>query len=422
MADSLASDSAVGSDLATRYALVRAESRARCAGLSAEDCNLQSMPDASPLKWHLAHSTWFFETFVLARDPDYRPHDERFGELFNSYYNSVGPLYARPQRGLLTRPSLEDVSRYRAAVDEALLAQLEHDPDERLREIVCIGLHHEQQHQELMLTDLKHGFSCNPLLPTYRPADAPPGSADDAAPSLGWLAHDGGLCELGHDGVGFGFDNEFPRHRVWLEPFELADRLVSCGEYLDFIRDGGYQRHELWLADGWTAVQEHGWRAPLYWREDGERGWLIFTLHGERPLVAAEPICHLSYYEADAYARWAACRLPSEAEWEQVASRVEAIAAAPDPCHPAPIGGAAGFRQAFGSCWQWTSSAYACYPGYRPPAGALGEYNGKFMCGQQVLRGSSCATPAGHARASYRNFFHAPDRWQFSGLRLARDR
>lgn len=394
-----------------QYHTIRQHTLALAAPLSAEDQCIQSMPDASPTKWHLAHTSWFFESLILKPfAPDYRVFDERYHYLFNSYYESLGPRHPRPQRGLLTRPSHEEVLAYRTHVDAAMQRHLAHCPSQHWQQTVdllTLGLHHEQQHQELILTDILHAFSCNPLLPAYDPAFAPEISLGDAAAMrLGWLAHPGGLVEIGHAGDGFAFDNETPRHPMWLQPFQIASRLVTNGEYLAFIVDGGYRRHELWLSDGWATVQAQGWQAPAYWlapddprNDSGE--WLQFGLSGVQPLQLNAPVRNVSAYEACAYAEWAGARLPTEFEWEAAS----------------PLNG---FRQAFGCVWQWTRSSYDPYPGFRPLAGAAAEYNGKFMVGQIVLRGSSLATPAGHARPTYRNFFPPAARWQFSGIRLAR--
>jgi ergothioneine biosynthesis protein EgtB len=406
--------------LGQRFGSVRAVTEALCEGLTAEDCQLQSMDDASPVKWHLAHTSWFFETFVLEPGlPRYRPLDAAYRVLFNSYYVGVGERHPRPQRGLLSRPSLAEVWRYRRHVDEGVARLLEGEVPEALAALIELGLHHEQQHQELILTDLKHHFSCNPLQPAYRPA---PAADTRAAAPLQFTAFDGGLVEIGHSGPGFAFDNESPRHRVWLQPFELADRLVTEGEFLQFIEDGGYRRPELWLSEGWDTCQRLQWTAPLYWRQEEDGRWSRFTLHGRRPLQPAAPACHLSFYEADAYARWAGARLPTEAEWEhaaQAAPHAQGGLLDDGRFHPAPAAAGPGLKQLFGDCWEWTASAYLPYPGYQPMAGAVGEYNGKFMINQMVLRGGSCATPRDHLRASYRNFFPTAARWQFTGLRLA---
>ncbi len=400
-------------DLKARYESVRDRSLRLTRGLSAEDQALQSMADASPTKWHLAHTTWFWETFFLRDRAGYRLFDARFSYLFNSYYNTEGARHPRPQRGLISRPSLEDVHAYRAHVDQAMCAHLK-DADPAM---MALGLAHEEQHQELMLMDVKHLFSLNPLAPAYQPHTPAPQAA--SAP-LRWIGFEGGLVEIGHAGAGFAFDNESPRHRVFLAPFALADRLITTREYLAFIEDGGYVRPELWLSDGWDAVCAQGWEAPLYWRRDEAR-WKLFTLSGVRSLEPDEPVCHVSFFEADAYARWAGRRLASEAEWEHAGAALDPATPAPKRLHPhaPPLG--EGLKQMFGEVWQWTQSAYAPYPRYQPAPGAVGEYNGKFMSGQMVLRGSSVATPPAHARATYRNFFPPAARWAFSGIRLAAD-
>ena len=413
------------SDLRARYRAVRRATRALCEPLSPEDCAAQSMPDASPAKWHLAHTTWFFETFVLERaQPGYLPFHPAFRVLFNSYYNSVGEQHPRPERGLLTRPALDEVQRYRDHVDEHVAKLFENQAvDPELAERIALGLEHEEQHQELILTDVKHLFSCNPLEPAYRVLSEPPRAGP--AP-LAWHGFDEGTRWIGHAGPGFAFDNEGPRHRRFVERFEIASRPVTNGEFMAFIEDAGYARPELWLADGWAAVRERGWTAPLYWRR-ADGGFRTLTLGGPRPLRGDEPVCHVSFYEAEAFARWAGARLPSEAEWEVAAQAlpVEGNFVESGLLHPAPAGAAQGSSgapaQLFGDVWEWTASAYAPYPGFRPPAGALGEYNGKFMSNQLVLRGGSCVTPRSHVRATYRNFFHPHQRWQFSGFRLARD-
>ncbi|HUP10335.1 MAG TPA: ergothioneine biosynthesis protein EgtB [Caldimonas sp.] len=414
--------------LARRYAQVRARTHALAAPLSAEDCQVQSMPDASPVKWHLAHVTWFFETFVLEpRETRFAPFDPAFRVLFNSYYQGVGERHPRPLRGLVTQPDLETVLRYRAQVDERMLALLARSGDDDLHALVELGLQHEQQHQELILTDVKHALSFNPHARPYA-RRWPMTTVQPQA--LRWFAYAGGLVEHGHeparDGA-FCFDNETPRHRTWLDRFELASRPVSYGEILAFIDDGGYRRPELWLSMGWDWVQAGARRAPLYCREVDGR-WLHHTLHGEVEIDPRTPACHLSYFEADAYARWAGARLPTEQEWEHAARAARQPAGRDNfadrgAYHPLPLDEPIGHEpaQLWGDVWEWTSSSYAAYPRYRPLPGAVGEYNGKFMCNQYVLRGGSCATPAGHVRASYRNFFPPDAQWQFSGLRLARD-
>ena len=406
-------------ELVLAYDRVRAQTLALAAPLSAEDCALQSMPDASPVKWHLAHTSWFFETFVLEPGlPRFAPFREEFRVLFNSYYVTVGERHPRPERGMLSRPALDEVLAYRASVDERMRALVARHPERaaRLAGTIELGVQHEQQHQELILTDVKHALSRNPLLPAYRaPRDRVPAGA---AP-LEWLALPGGLRRIGHEGSAFSFDNERPRHRVFVGAFEIAGRLATNAEYREFIDDGGYRRAELWLAEGWDAVRAQGWQAPLYWQAHGG-GWREFTLEGLRALEPQEPVTHVSYYEADAYARWRGARLATEAEWETAAAprALEGNFLEDGALHPAPAGARAQF---YGDCWEWTSSSYAPYPGFRAPAGAVGEYNGKFMVNQYVLRGGSCATPRSHVRPSYRNFFPAAARWQFSGIRLARD-
>ena len=387
--------------LSAQFSVVRSHTESLAAPLSPEDCQVQSMADASPVKWHLAHTSWFFETFILEPYADaYRPFDPAFKVLFNSYYNGIGDKHPRPERGLISRPTLDRVRQYRAHVDAAMVRFLSNTSQAAaLHSLVTLGLNHEQQHQELMLTDLKHMLSMNPCAPVYREraVDARP----LAKPTSTWLSCAGGLVEIGHDGEQFAFDNESPRHQVFLRPYQIANRLVSNREYLAFIADGGYSRHDLWLSEGWDRVRNDDWCAPLYWRE--ERGaWTEFTLHGAQPLDLEAPVCHVSFFEADAYARWADARLPTEAEWEHAASH------------------SASLTQCFGERWQWTASAYLGHPGFAAAAGAVGEYNGKFMCNQFVLRGSSSATPAGHSRLTYRNFFQPEKRWQFSGIRLAK--
>lgn len=394
--------------------------------LTAEDMAAQAMEEASPTKWHLAHVTWFFETFVLAPHlPGYRIFDARFNYCFNSYYEALGARQPRPARGLLTRPSAERVLAYRSHVDEGLerLAERGLEPGSALARLIEIGINHEQQHQELLLTDILALFAANPLRPAYRErrtvSDVEPPTAADAA---GWIDFPGGIHRIGHAGEGFAWDNESPRHEALVHPFRLADRLVTNGEWLDFMADGGYATAPLWLADGWATVNRAGSRSPLYW-EEGDSGWHVMTLDGLVPVDPAAPVSHVSYYEADAFARWAGHRLPTEFEWEVAAAGLPVAgntlatrALRPLPCE-APADGRP--RQMFGDVWEWTQSAYLPYPGYRPPEGAIGEYNGKFMVSQQVLRGASCATPEGHTRATYRNFFYPQQRWQFVGLRLA---
>ena len=405
--------------LALRYDAVRALSVALVAPLSDADATVQSMEDASPAKWHLAHTTWFFETFVL-RDfvPGYRLHDERFPFLFNSYYEAEGRRHSRARRGMVTRPSLDEVLTYRAAVDAALAAALPDLPEEA-RELVRLGCHHEEQHQELLLTDILHLFSENPIEPAIWPGarKIPVGMPD----ALGWIEHAGGVVEIGHDSPHFAFDCEGPRHSTLLHPHAIADRTVTNGEWAAFIADGGYAEPRHWLSDGWAWVQREGVTAPLYW-EQCDGGWTRFGLDGRRPIDPAAPVTHVSFFEADAYASWAGARLPTEMEWEAAASTYD-----PDsgnqldiagPVEPRPSPGGPAF---FGDVWEWTGSAYRPYPGFRAAEGAVGEYNGKFMSGQFVLRGGSCATPRGHARASYRNFFYPHQRWQFTGVRLAKD-
>jgi ergothioneine biosynthesis protein EgtB len=409
--------------LAAAYEAVRRTTERLTDGLAPEDMVVQSMPDVSPTKWHLAHTSWFFEQFVLVPHfAGYTPLEPLYLYLFNSYYQQAGERHCRDQRGYISRPTVAEVMAYRSHVDRAMLDLLGSVDEERFAQVeplVTLGLHHEQQHQELMLTDLKHVFSVNPLRPVYRARPNP--ARVPEAPPLAWLAFDAGVHEIGFADDGFAYDNESPRHRVYLEPFELASRLVTNGEYLDFMDDGGYRRPELWLSLGWAAVQEKGWSEPFYWeRRDGR--WQLFTLAGMRDVEAAEPVCHLNYFEADAFARWAGARLPTEAEWEVAAAGLplEGNFADAPQLHPTPAGPGSGMRQMYGDVWEWTSSAYAAYPGFRTAAGAVGEYNGKFMCNQYVLRGGSCATPAGHIRPTYRNFFPPEATWQFTGVRLAR--
>lgn len=414
-----------GADLQQRLVATRARSLELAHPLTIEDQTVQAMPDASPTKWHLAHVTWFFETFVLGRHlPAYRSFDERFAYCFNSYYEALGPRHPRPNRGLLTRPTHEEVIAYRQHVDAALRDLLARgiEPEDELARLIEIGIHHEEQHQELMLTDILALFAANPLRPAYREASAP--HPENEVHAMGWIDYPGGIYEIGHDGEGFAWDNEGPRHEVLLRPFALADRLVTNGEWVDFIADGGYATASLWLADGWSLVQREGWTAPLYWEAlDGH--WHAMRLDGFAAIDRAAPVCHISYYEADAFARWADRRLPTEFEWEIAAAQlpISGNLVGSKALRPLRAGRETGVpRQMFGDVWEWTQSAYAPYPRYRAPAGAIGEYNGKFMCSQMVLRGGSCVTPDRHPRATYRNFFYPHQRWQFMGLRLAEDR
>lgn len=405
--------------LAERFVRVRSTTEELAASLGAEDQMVQSMPEASPTKWHQAHTTWFFETFILIPHArNYRPFDERFTFLFNSYYKQLEGHPNRATRGLFSRPTLADVQGYRRHVNQAmgLLAGRELLPE--VAQLLDLGLNHEQQHQELMVTDIKHAFWMNPLRPAYKRVGAP--SAGSTPPQT-WNTFHEGIYEVGHDGAGFAFDNEFPRHKVYLRSFQIASRLVTNREYLEFLNDGGYRRAELWLSDGWDHVCANALKAPLYWEQQGS-GWSVFTCAGMQPLALDEPVCHVSYYEADAYARWAGARLPIEHEWEIAAMGTEVSGNLLDQrrFHPAPAAGGSGLQQMFGDVWEWTASPYVPYPAYQQAHGALGEYNGKFMCNQMVLRGGSCATPASHIRASYRNFFPPHARWQFMGIRLAK--
>jgi ergothioneine biosynthesis protein EgtB len=409
--------------LRERYDDVRAHTERLAAPLSPEDQTVQTMPDVSPTKWHRAHVTWFFETFVLAdHEAGFAPFQDTYWFLFNSYYESVGPRYARPERGFITRPGARDVGVYRDNVDARvrdLITALDAGSLDKLAPVIELGFHHEQQHQELLLMDISHVLSRNPLQPVYAGAPAPRSEPD----ALGWVDVEGGLVEIGHDGHGFRFDNEEPRHRVWLEPYRLADRLVTNGEWLEFMADNGYGRHELWLSDGWAKVLSDAWQAPLYWQQfDGV--WFEHTLHGTFAVDPGLPVSHVSFYEAEAFATWAGKRLPSEAEWEHAVltdgQEVRGDLADSETFHPRAAGPATGrLRQAYGDCWEWTSSAYHPYPGFHPATGAIGEYNGKFMSNQMVLRGGCALTPPGHARATYRNFFPHAARWALSGVRLA---
>lgn len=410
--------------LADQYTETRSFTEKLVTGLAAEDMVVQSMADVSPTKWHLAHTSWFFERFVLMDHlAGYMPLDPVYLYLFNSYYQQAGERHCRDQRGYISRPTVTEVMAYRQHVDAAireLIAAVDEGVLVEIAPLLTLGVHHEQQHQELLLTDIKHVFSVNPMRPVYREMKV--GGPVAAVAPVAWAGFDAGVYEIGHSGPAFAYDNETPRHRVFLESFEIADRLVTNGEYLEFINDGGYQRPEIWLSLGWTMVEEHAWSEPFYWeKRDGE--WMLFTLRGMERLNPSEPVCHLSYYEADAFARWAGARLPTEAEWEvaAVGVAIEGNFVEQDRYHPAPVAPAAGIRQLYGDVWEWTSSAYAPYPGFRAAAGAVGEYNGKFMCNQYVLRGGSCATSRTHIRPTYRNFFPPEAAWQFTGLRLARD-
>lgn len=418
-------------DVLSDYKTTRGRTEALCAPLEVDDFNIQTMADVSPLKWHIAHVTWFFETFILANYlKGYKSFHPRFHHLFNSYYETVGTFHPRSERGFLNRPTLDEVFSYRAYVDGAmadLLLENDHPDTDDILFLTRVGINHEQQHQELILTDLKHVFASNPLRPAYHDTDIPtaPTRASD------WLSFEGGVVEIGHpgkDASAFCYDNETPVHKVYLEPFGLASRPVTNGEFMAFMEDGGYGRSDLWLSEAWatvgTSIGEEGWQAPLYWEETDE-GWAQMTLSGLRPVDRGAPVCHVSLYEADAYARWAGKRLPTEAEWEVAARDVPVCGhfQERDVFQPMAEAGASeeagGLTQMYGDVWEWTASPYAPYPGFKPLDGALGEYNGKFMCSQFVLRGGSCATPESHIRVTYRNFFYPKDRWQFSGFRLA---
>jgi ergothioneine biosynthesis protein EgtB len=408
--------------LSEEYCRVRSRSLALCAPLTPEDMMVQSCAEASPAKWHLAHTTWFFETFLLREFlPRYRPFHPDFVWLFNSYYNAVSAQPEKKLRASFSRPTAEEILAYRHHVDAAMEDLASDDLPEDARTRIVLGLNHEQQHQELLLTDVKHAFWTNPLHPAYSEGKLP--SAEASLP-LNWARFAGGLQEIGYTSNGFCFDNETPRHKEYLEPFHLASRPATCAEYLEFMRDGGYSRPELWLSEGWATVQAERWEAPLYWRrDDPQEPWQVFTLRGLVSLdnLLHTPVCHISYFEADAFARWAGKRLPTEGEWETAADHaaIEGNLLETESYHPQAAGSASGLNQLFGDVWEWTASAYLPYPGFHPLPGALGEYNGKFMCNQMVLRGGSVATPASHIRASYRNFFSPATRWQFSGVRLA---
>lgn len=440
-------------DLALRYDQVRSFTELLASSLSPEDQGVQSMTEASPTKWHRAHTSWFFDTFVLTPYlKGHTPLSSEYAYLFNSYYEAAGPQYPRSKRGLISRPGCEEVAHLRSAVDSSMAHLITSGPAAEVAGLVELGLHHEQQHQELLLMDIKHAFSLNPTYPAFHKTPTRHRQLSDQMRPLGWLSHEGGEVTIGTSGNEFHFDNEGPAHRVLLKPFELADRTITCGEWLDFMNDGGYERPELWLSDGWATVKNENLCSPLYWscqmapdedllarqplhsntakwrtRRIGETSpcdWTVFTLGGQKPLDPHEPVCHISLYEADAYATWSNARLPSECEWEAVAMQMPAEGAFLDleVLQPLPQTRESVNCQLFGDLWEWTSSAYAPYPGFRRSSGAIGEYNGKFMVNQYVLRGGSCVTPARHLRATYRNFFPAASRWAFSGLRLARDR
>ena len=422
--------------LLARFHRVRNFTSALCSGLQPEDYVVQSMPDVSPTKWHLAHTTWFFETFVLKKFvAGYRAEIPEYGYLFNSYYNAAGDMHRRDLRGLISRPTVQETQRYRASIDShvgRLLSNADEKLLDKIEPLIVLGIHHEQQHQELLVTDIKHVFAQNPLYPVYRSSRARPPrthETEGSATRRDFVDFDEAIVEIGHDGRGFAYDNEGPRHRALVPAFSLASRPVTNGQYIEFIEDGGYKRPQFWLSLGWMAVNEHGWQAPLYWTKcDG--AWSHFTLSGFRPIDELEPVTHVSYFEADAFANWADVRLPTEFEWERAAldcpiegNFVERELFHPVPVDVAPAGDkpAPHLQQMFGDVWEWTRSAYSPYPGYRAAPGALGEYNGKFMCNQYVLRGGSCATSRSHIRATYRNFFQPEKRWQFTGIRLARD-
>jgi ergothioneine biosynthesis protein EgtB len=405
--------------LAERFLRIRRRTSELAARLQPEDTVIQSMPDASPTKWHLAHTTWFFEQFILSRDDAYVSPNPEWFYLFNSYYQSVGPMHARPRRGMLTRPSLDDVLDYRARIDDAVVERIARADDDAMAALVELGVQHEQQHQELLLTDIKHAFAQNPLEPAYA-ADAPR-TLSVAAPALRFVPFDEAIVEIGYDGDGFHFDNEGPRHRTYRQSGSIANRPVTNAEYRAFVDDGGYRSPTLWLSDGWATVQAEHWQRPLYWDDACETE---FTLQGRHAIDPHAPVCHISYFEADAFARWAGARLPTETEWETMAAALPVRGNLQDSgvFQPRATSFETELGQMYGDCWEWTMSPYVSYPGFRPLDGALGEYNGKFMNGQWILRGGSCATPADHVRATYRNFFPPHARWQFSGLRLGNDR
>lgn len=415
-------------DLKERYSHIRADSEQLCAPLTPEDCCIQSMPDVSPPKWHLAHTSWFFEQFLLKPYlQNYEVFHPLFAHIFNSYYESLGNFHDRDQRGLLARPTVEEIYQYRAYVDHAmtkLLAQVDHPNQQDIEHRTLLGLNHEQQHQELLLTDIKHIFAINPLRPAYLPSVPAPQSLKGAGklPPLGYVTFEEGLKQIGHSGDGFAYDNETPRHKAYLNGYRLASRLVTNGEYREFIEAGAYQNPELWLSDGWKTLQTEGWQAPLYW-EYQDRQWRHMTLYGMQPVAEDAPVCHVSFYEASAYARWNGQRLPREAEWEFAAKDLPVEGNLRDKKYfePRATHDSDRLLQMFGDVWEWTQSPYIEYPGYRRQQGVFGEYNGKFMSNQMVLRGGSCVTPDDHIRISYRNFFPPLTRWQFSGIRLAKD-
>ncbi len=410
------------------YKKVRQFTHTLAEPLEIEDYVVQSMPDVSPTKWHLAHTSWFFETFVLSKAlTEYKSPNPQYAYLFNSYYVQAGERYYRPKRGLISRPTVEETYNYRNHVDESMLQFMENADREEWMElgpVIEIGIHHEQQHQELIVTDIKHVLSENPLHPKYID-NKKSGKASENPKELSWIGFEEGLFDIGNQGGGFGYDNEFPEHKVYLAPYMLASRLITNAEYIEFMEDGGYETPEIWLSEGWAAVEENNWKAPLYWKKhNGE--WMQFTLSGLRPVEPDEPVTHVSYFEADAFARWAGSRLPTESEWEVAASNLDIEGNFADNLNFHPIGLDAGsnggvLKQMYGDVWEWTQSSYSAYPGYKTPPGALGEYNGKFMCNQMVLRGGSCATSKSHIRKTYRNFFPTNARWQFMGIRLAKD-
>lgn len=410
------------------YKKVRQFTHTLAEPLEIEDYVVQSMPDVSPTKWHLAHTSWFFETFVLSKAlTEYKSPNPQYAYLFNSYYVQAGERHYRPKRGLISRPTVEETYNYRNHVDESMLQFMENADREEWMElgpVIEIGIHHEQQHQELIVTDIKHVLSENPLHPKYID-NKKSGKASENPKELSWIGFEEGLFDIGNQGGGFGYDNEFPEHKVYLAPYMLASRLITNAEYIEFMEDGGYETPEIWLSEGWATVEENNWKAPLYWKKhNGE--WMQFTLSGLRPVEPDEPVTHVSYFEADAFARWAGSRLPTESEWEVAASNLEIEGNFADNLNFHPIGLDAGsnggvLKQMYGDVWEWTQSSYSAYPGYKTPPGALGEYNGKFMCNQMVLRGGSCATSKSHIRKTYRNFFPTNARWQFMGIRLAKD-